>query len=124
MALFSKKTTEKKDKKEVSKTAPVKKAEGAHPLDYRVFDVLKNPRITEKATFSAEKGVYVFDVATNATKFSIKKAIEQKYKVTPASIAVVNMKGKTKLVRGKWGTRASFRKAYVYLKKGDKIEII
>jgi len=118
MAIFSKKTAKKKE------VVADKKVVENHPLAHKVYDALKSPRITEKATFSAEKGVYVFNVSVDATKHAIAKAIMQTYKVTPKRIAVINMKGKEKLVRGKWGKTASYRKAYVYLKTGDKIEII
>lgn len=66
------------------------------------------PRITEKAAIAADKAnAYVFDVSRDANKRSIALAIKAKYKVTPIKVNVA--KGK---------------KAYVYLKKGDKIEII
>jgi len=38
-------------------------------------DIIKNPRVTEKASFAQEQGVYTFDVASGANKTEIKKAI-------------------------------------------------
>jgi ribosomal protein L23 len=37
---------------------------------------------------------------------------------------MVNIPKKNVFVRGKWGTKGGGKKAYVYLKKGDKIESI
>lgn len=86
--------------------------------------VIIRPRVTEKATVSAESGVYVFEVSKDSTKTRIAKAISVAYKVTPLKVRVVNLPAKSVFVRGKWGEKSPVKKAYVYLKKGDKIEII
>ena len=87
------------------------------------FEVIKNPRITEKATFVSEKNsVYTFDVSTSANEKAIKGAIKAIYNVEPIKVNVVNKKGKNVFQRGKVGRRPLAKKAYVYLKKGDKIE--
>jgi ribosomal protein L23 len=46
------------------------------------------------------------------------------YKVQPTKIAMTKIPGKSVFVRGKKGERSSGKKAYVYVKKGDKIEIV
>jgi large subunit ribosomal protein L23 len=89
--------------------------------------VILKARITEKAANLAEKNGYTFDVAPNATKNEIKKAIKAMYKVTPSHVRTVNMSSKKVMPRGrrgKVGTTGGGRKAYVYLKKGDKIEVL
>ena len=86
--------------------------------------VIVRPRVTEKATMSAESGVYVFEVSKTSTKAKIAKAIAGMYKVTPTKVRVVSLPAKNVFVRGKWGVKSGIKKAYVYLKKGDKIEII
>ena len=86
--------------------------------------VIIRPRVTEKATVSAESGVYVFEVSKNSTKTQIAKAIAGMYKVTPVKVRVVTLPAKKVFVRGKKGVKSGIKKAYVYLKKGDKIEII
>ena len=69
------------------------------------------PRVTEKAAISADKNnSYVFDVSREMNKATIALEIKSKYKVTPVKVNIVK-KGREK-------------KAYVYLKKGEKIEII
>lgn len=82
------------------------------------------PRITEKATQVAEGNVYTFNIAPNATKTEVKEAIVKLYKVTPLKVNVVKIRARKVFVRGKRGVTAGGRKAYVYLKKGDKIELM
>ncbi len=86
--------------------------------------ILKRPHITEKATLSAEKGVYVFEVAPKANKKDIAHAVIEQYKVTPVKIATVTIPAQNTFVRGKRGKTAGYKKAYVYVKKGEKIEIV
>lgn len=87
-------------------------------------NILIRPHITEKATMSSEASVYVFEIATKATKHTVAKAITELYKVTPVKIRTVSIPAKNTFVRGKRGTSAGYKKAYVYLKKGETIEII
>ena len=86
--------------------------------------ILIRPRITEKATLVSESSVYVFEVAPKASKGEIEKAFVEKYKVTPVKVTTVTVPAKKVVVRGKRGIKAGFKKAYVYLKKGEKIEIM
>jgi large subunit ribosomal protein L23 len=89
------------------------------------FGTLLRPRITEKASQKAtENNVYVFEVPVSANKKEIARAVTDFYKVTALKIAVVPIPRKQVTVRGKKGQTASGKKAYVYLKKGDKIEFI
>ena len=89
-------------------------------------NVLVQPRITEKATVKAETGVYVFEVATNATKKEIGSAVKHYYNVTPVKVNIVKIPSKKVSSRTtrKKGVKAGGKKAYVFLKKGDKIEIV
>jgi large subunit ribosomal protein L23 len=87
--------------------------------------IIKNPRVTEKASFSAEQNVYTFDISANANKTEIKKAIFTLYKVKPVKVNVLAIPRKTIMQgRSKEGVRGGGRKALVYLKPGDKIEFI
>ncbi len=88
--------------------------------------ILISPRITEKGSWVSEAGVYVFNVALNANKHEIAAAVREIYKVTPRKVTVVAVPGKSRLTRGtnRRGMSASGKKAYVHLKKGDKIELI
>lgn len=84
---------------------------------------IKKARITEKASFAVEKGVYTFDIPTSANKSEIKKEIFTKYKVKPVKVNIVTVKDKKKIVRGRSTIKRGGKKALVYLKKGDKIDI-
>lgn len=87
-------------------------------------NIIKNPRITEKATFNAEKDVYTFDIANGATKPEIKKAVFAIYKVKPVKVNISKIESKKVFSGGKWGVKGGGRKAFVYLKEGDKIEFV
>lgn len=86
-------------------------------------EVLKKPRITEKAAVSAEKNQYVFEISSNATKASVVKAVIELYKVTPVRVNITKTPAKNVIVRGRRGVKQGVKKAYVTLKKGDKIEL-
>ncbi|MBI4080117.1 50S ribosomal protein L23, partial [Candidatus Kaiserbacteria bacterium] len=89
MALFRR--TKKEEKKKEEK--PEKAVNSAPPRDTSpagdLSDVLRTPRITEKATSHSELGVYTFDIAANATKRSVSQAVAALYKVTPRKIRIV-----------------------------------
>ncbi|MEK7572722.1 MAG: 50S ribosomal protein L23 [Patescibacteria group bacterium] len=89
-----------------------------------IKNIIKNPRITEKATFSAEHNVYTFDVTDSANKTEIKKAIFAVYKIKPIKINVLKVEDKRIFSKGKKGVKSGGRKAYVYFKKDDKIEFV
>ncbi len=82
------------------------------------------PHVTEKASASAEKGVYVFDVALRANKREIAQTVAALYKVTPVKVTIVAIPKKRITVKGRIGFRKGGKKAYVYLKKGEKIELV
>jgi large subunit ribosomal protein L23 len=83
--------------------------------------IIKNPRITEKG--SMKENVYLFNVTKSASKAEIKKAIFTLYKVKPVRVNVLSVPKRRVNFRGKMNLRSGGRKAYVYLKKGDKIEL-
>lgn len=86
--------------------------------------IIKNPRITEKASYAGEQNVYTFDVTSSANKTEIKKVIFALYKVKPMRVNVLAVPKKNTMLKGKAGTKGGGRKALVYLKKGDKIEFV
>lgn len=81
-------------------------------------------RITEKSVLNQEKrNVYTFNVEKDATKKTVAASVKAQYKVVPIAVRMVAIPSKKKFFRGAWGTRGGGKKAYVYLKKGDKIDV-
>ena len=85
--------------------------------------VLLRPHVTEKATSASESSVYVFEVDANSPKSAVERAFIEKYKITPRKINIVTVPIKNVIVRGRRGTKGGGKKAYVFLKKGDKKEL-
>ena len=90
---------------------------------FNLFDTIVSPVITEKATTLSEFNKMVFRVHKGASKNSIKKSIEKIFKVNVIKINTINLKGKTKLVKGKKSSRPGYKKAIVTLKKGQSIDL-
>ena len=87
--------------------------------------VIVSAHLTEKASLVGQfANTYVFKVAGKATKLEIKKAIENKFKVTVTKVNLLNVKGKMKRGgKGKLTKRTDWKKAYISLKNEDRIEI-
>lgn len=89
------------------------------------YEVLIKPVITEKATNlqTAKQPQYTFRVRISANKNEIKKAVEAAFKVKVQSVNTVRVKGKMRRVRVQIGKRPDWKKAFITLKKGERIEI-
>jgi large subunit ribosomal protein L23 len=109
-------TTKTKKNTDIAKTE-VKSEAKTHPM-------IKGVRVTEKAARAAASNAYTFNVAVNANKSEIKKAIKMLYGVSPVRVTTTMIKEKSVFIRGKFGTKQGGKKAVVYLKKGDKIEFV
>ena len=90
---------------------------------FNLLDTIVSPTITEKATSLSEFNKLVFRVHKGANKKSIKKSIEKIFKVNVIKINTINLRGKTKLVKGKKSSRPGYKKAIVTLKKGQSIDL-
>lgn len=85
-------------------------------------DVVRRPLITEKATAQRASGVYAFEVAPDATKGEIARAVEAAFKVKVSRVRTMNQPGKRKrLRRATYGTTPDWKKALVVLRPGEKI---
>lgn len=87
--------------------------------------ILLAPRITEKAAYLAESGCYSFNVAPNATKSEVARAIREVYSVSPRKVTFVALVRKVVRTRGtnRTGKSVGGKKAYVFLKPGEKIDL-
>jgi large subunit ribosomal protein L23 len=129
MALFGSKKN-KEEKKEVSKAAPKKEKAVAVASEKKaptgaVKDVLLRPRVTEKAANLTSQNVYTFDIRQDATKRDVADAVKKLYKVHPVKVTVVNTPAKRVRMRTRrgFGKTNAGRKAYVFLKKGEQINL-
>ena len=89
----------------------------------RLYAVLRRPVITEKAMKVSEQNQITFEVACDATKAEIKKAIEGVFGVKVKAVNTLNIAGKQKMFRGKKGVRSDFKKAIVTLVEGEKLDV-
>ncbi len=87
-----------------------------------VYEVLRRPLITEKSTNLKEtQRTLGFEVHRDATKPEIKKAVETLFGVKVQEVRVANVHGKVKRQGRYVGRRPDWKKAYVVLKKGEKM---
>lgn len=87
-----------------------------------LYAVIRRPLITEKSTLLKEtQRSLCFEVHPDATKPEIKKAVEQLFNVKVQQVRVANMHGKSKRQGRYVGRRPDWKKAYVVLKKGEKM---
>jgi large subunit ribosomal protein L23 len=89
-----------------------------------VRDIIVKPIITERTALLMEEDKYTFQVARNANKIQIKKAVEEIFDVKVAKVRTMRMQGKMKRMGVHVGRRPSWKKAIVTLTPDSKpIEI-
>jgi large subunit ribosomal protein L23 len=129
MALFKKNKQEQREQEQHSaeaannaQSSATETRGGERDLSY----VLRKPRITEKATLGIEHNVYVFEIAPWANKQEVSKAVQHIYKVTPrkVNLAKIPEKQLSSRFRRRGGVKQGGKKAYIYLKEGDRIEFV
>ena len=86
------------------------------------YDILLAPVITEKSQTLAADNVYVFKVLKSANKTQIKQVIEKKFGVKVANVNTLNVVTKKRRVGKYSGRTNAYKKAYVKLMEGSKIE--
>ncbi|MEP2943319.1 MAG: 50S ribosomal protein L23 [Hyphomicrobiales bacterium] len=87
------------------------------------YDIIRSPVITEKSTMASENNQVVFNVAPDATKPEIKKAVETLFSVKVKAVNTLNRKGKVKRFRGMIGKQNDVKKAIVTLQEGSTIDV-
>ena len=87
-----------------------------------MFNIIRSPVITEKATLLGDKNQVVFRVALEATKPEIKAAVESSFGVVVLNVNTLVQKGKTKRFKGRPGVRSDVKKAVVQLTPGQSID--
>ena len=89
----------------------------------RMYDLVRSPVITEKATMGSEHNQVTFRVPLDADKREIKAAVETLFKVKVTAVNTLRVLGKTKRFRGRIGKREDVKKAMVTLAEGSKIDV-
>jgi len=89
----------------------------------RMYDIIRAPVITEKATMGAEFNQVTFKVPLDASKPEIKQAVEGVFDVKVTAVNTLIQKGKVKRFRGTIGKRSDVKKAIVTLAEGHSIDI-
>ncbi len=88
-----------------------------------LYDVIRKPIITEKATMASENNAVVFEVSISANKPQIKEAVEGLFGVKVKAVNTTITKGKVKVFKGRKGKRKDVKKAYVTLEEGNTIDV-
>jgi large subunit ribosomal protein L23 len=89
----------------------------------RMYEIVRAPVITEKATMASEHNQVTFRVPLDATKREVKAAVESLFKVKVTAVNTIRTQGKTKRFRGRLGQRSDAKKAMVTLAEGHKIDV-
>ena len=109
--------------KAARKVVDIKDAPKKAASQERLIAVLLAPHITEKTSLAMQNSnTYSFRVRRDSTKPDIKAAVELMFEVKVSDVNVVNVGGKNKRFGQRLGRRQDFKKAYVRLAPGQKIE--
>jgi large subunit ribosomal protein L23 len=88
----------------------------------KLTDVIRRPLVTEKTTVMKDAGrTVVFEVAKDANKIDIRRAIEKLLGAKVAEVRTSITRGKLKRQGRYVGRRSDWKKAYVTLKAGEKL---
>ena len=88
-----------------------------------IYATIVRPLLTERSTILKEKhNQYLFETALSATKPEIKKAVEELFKVKVDSVRTMIVRGKFRRFGKGGGMRSDWKKAFVTLLEGQKID--
>lgn len=89
-----------------------------------LYGVVSAPLITEKGTLVNESGnQVVFRVRREANKEEVRRAVETLFKVKVKKVRTINYLGKVRRVGRNFGRRPAWKKAYVTLAEGQRIDL-
>lgn len=80
-----------------------------------MYDILRRPIISEKAAKLSESNGVAFEVAPNATKEDVVRAVQAIYNIKPTKVNIVVVKGKVKSFRGRGNGAQRTVKKHMYL---------
>jgi large subunit ribosomal protein L23 len=88
------------------------------------YEAVRQPHISEKGSYLAEKDQYIFKVSPSYNKKEIQNAVEGIYNVNVLSVNIVKIPAKKRRLGRTEGFRKAYKKAIVKIKNGQKIEIL
>lgn len=88
-----------------------------------IYDILIAPIITEKSTKLIEQNQYTFEVNKSATKTTVKKAVEQIFKVKVTQVKIINEEKQKRRVGQHQGFTPAVKKAIVTLAEGHHLDV-
>jgi large subunit ribosomal protein L23 len=95
-------------------------------MSLNAFNTVLRPVVSEKSTMLSDQGTYVFEVAPNANKIQIKRAVEEAFadkKIQVASVNILRVQGKMRRLGRHSGMTRSWKKAIVTLRPGQRLEL-
>lgn len=107
----------------MTKAAPKKKDQKDAKVTETLYQMIKTPVITEKATMGSQYGQVTFRVPLEADKATIKRAVEALFKVKVTKVNTSVQLGKTKIFKGRKAFRSDSKKAIVTLADGQTIDV-
>ena len=101
----------------------VKTSKTSNKVSAQMYDTIVRPVITEKSMLVSENGKVTFIVPLSASKEDVKAAVESIFNVKVEKVNTIRQFGKTKMFRGREGSRSDYKKALVTLAKGQNIDV-
>ena len=93
------------------------------PTRQQMYDIIRTPVITEKATNLSEHNQVIFRVPLTASKREVRAAVEGLFNVEVRAVNTIRVAGKLKRFRGRAGRRSDYKKAIVTLGAGQRIDV-
>lgn len=88
-----------------------------------LHQIIRKPLITEKGNqLKEDSSIVTFEVARDANKIEIKRAIEDAFDVKVKNVNTTVIRGKVKRVGHNLGQRNNWKKAFITLEEGHDID--
>lgn len=104
-------------------TAAKKKDKPVAKVTEALYQAIRSPIITEKATMGSQYNQITFRVPLDARKEEIRAAVEAVFKVKVVKVNTSIQLGKTKIFKGRKAFRSDRKKAIVTLAEGQSIDV-
>lgn len=112
-----------KSKKVTAKSAETKAVATHRAVSALTARTLLAPLVTEKAAHLADAGVYAFLVPVTANRVAVNQAFREMYKVTPVKVNIIRVHGKEHRFGTVMSRQSDWKKAFVTVPKGTRIDI-